>query len=34
MRKAAVRLTSRSFLHFLEAHGGKFRIQMGVNIAG
>jgi hypothetical protein len=34
MSHSAIQLTSRSFLHFLETHGGKFRIQIGVNIAG
>lgn len=34
MSRTAVRLTSRSFLQFLETHGRKFRIRMGINIAG
>jgi hypothetical protein len=29
-----VRITSRSFLHFLGTHGRKFRIQMGINVSG
>lgn len=34
MSRQAIRLTSRSFLQFLETHGKKFRIQIGINIAG
>jgi hypothetical protein len=34
MNQQCIRLSSRAFLKFLEAHGGKFRIQMGINIAG
>ena len=34
MTVPAVRITSRFFLEFLEKHGRKFRLEMGVNIAG
>ncbi len=33
MSRQTIRITSRSFLQFLETHGGKFRIQMGINIS-
>ncbi len=34
MPTEAIRITSRFFLAFLERNGRKFRIAMGVNIAG
>jgi len=31
---SVIRITSRSFLQFLETHGRKFRIEIGIQIAG